>query len=222
VKLILPFLFLAIYTNAQEQEERKFAIGIHAAPTYVTIHLEQQRHLKNNQYKPVTGCIAGISGQFNFSPRVALHAELNYEKTGSVFLPNYTNASDTWPCFVPIVVKIVTNTNSITLPVSLKFNFIQRNKILVFANAGTFVSYTYSNDITTYNYFGGKSGSHDTYSYKMGNNYDPGALVGLGTDIALSKRIHLTLEVRDHLNLRDIKLIKANAAGLLTGLSFQL
>jgi hypothetical protein len=225
VKLILPILVVTFQTYAQEQGERKFAIGVHAAPTYST--LQKGSPFNNNtDYKPLMGLISGVSGQYNFCPRLALYAELNYEKAGYIYSPaspfgDYTDPP-TIPCFVPIFSKSTITYNSITLPISLKYNFIQRNSIRVFANAGTLVNYTYSEDRS--NYYEGdlREQVHTTYSYKLGNNYDPGALVGLGTDITLSKLVHLTLEIRDHLNLRTIDFGRRNAIGLLTGVSFQL
>lgn len=225
VKLILPILFVTFQTNAQELEERKFAIGVHAAPTYSTL---QKGSLFNNNadYKPTMGFISGVSAQYNFCSRLALHAELNYEKAGYIYSqPSpYADGADpaSVPCFVPIFSKSIVTCNSITLPISLKYNFIQRNSIRVFANAGTLVNYTYSEDRSNYYQGDRREEVHTTYSYKLGNNYDPGALVGLGTDITLSKFVHLTLEIRDHLNLRTIDFGKRNAVGLLTGISFQL
>lgn len=225
VKLILPILFVTLQTSAQEQEERKFAIGVHAAPTYST---KGSPFNNNADYKPTTGLILGVSGQYNFCSRVALHTELNYEKAGYIYSPPspYADGADpaSVPCFAPIFSKSIITYNSITLPISLKYNFIQRNSIHVFANAGTLVNYTYTYSLDRINYYGGdlKEQFHTTYSYKLGNNYGLGALVGLGTDITLSKLVHLTLEIRDHLNLRTIDFGRRNAVGLLTGISFQL
>jgi hypothetical protein len=223
LKIVLPFLFMAFQISAQETAERKFAIGMHVAPTCSTINFNSDMVNDPAGYKPLIGCITGISGQFNFCPRLALHAELNYEKTGYIYSPSsplvYNDMSYA-PHIYYALSKSVVSINHITLPVSLKFNFVKRTNICVFVNAGTYVNYTYSYNIN--NYYGNGSESHlyDSYSYKQGNSYGPGALLGLGTDIRLCKRMHLTLEVRDHLNLKDIDLVRSNAVGLLTGLSY--
>jgi hypothetical protein len=154
---------------------------------------------------------------------MALHLELNYEKTGYVFIPGFSDFRediiDHSIYFPPL--RSLVQMNNITLPVSLKLNFISNDKIRVFVNAGNYINYTYSYNITDYYSDGVERHRSDTRSYKRGNNYDLGALLGLGTDITLNKHIHLTLEIRDHLNLRGIRFKKGNALGLMTGLTYE-
>jgi hypothetical protein len=228
LQLILILLCPAFQASAQETKERKFTIGIHAGPTDVTMHFKASPTYNSYSYKPFTGLIAGISGQFNFCSHVALHVELNYEKTGFIFFPAplvYIDivGPDGLIHSVPGKFKTVTTNNNITLPVSLKFNFIQKNSIRVFVNAGTFINYTYSFNKVDYYDDGHKYHVYSARSSKLIiNNYDPGALLGIGTDITLYKRMHLTVEIRDHLNLRAVDFTRSNAVGLLTGLTFQL
>ncbi|HSH65219.1 MAG TPA: outer membrane beta-barrel protein [Bacteroidia bacterium] len=224
IRIVLPLLFLHLHSIAQEKKSTETYIGIHGIPIISTFHAPSAGS-NLATYKPAIGIIAGLAGQFNFTSRFALRVELNFEKNRYFEFPSYEGQIINIIALQPVNSKIdhiVHSSYNIALPVSMKFNFIHKEKINVFVNFGNYLNYKYC-DRSTYFYKNGEKKRLDiNQSFKTTNNYDPGLLVGTGADIRISKRIRLTMELRDQLNLTNVTSLRKNAIGILTGVVFKL
>jgi hypothetical protein len=199
---------LSLSSIAQEEQafQKKFFVGVHVAPTY-----SNRAFGMASDCKPAMGFVSGISGQYNFSPRWSLHVELNYERTRYTILDRNVYGPN---AAIPIgdrLTRTFYSIGNIQLPISMKYNFIHKEKISVFVNAGTILNFVSDyNGVSDY-----ADGSTRYYHLRSGFNHSVGLIAGLGTDITLSQRMHLTLEGR----ATDCSFI---SYGLFTGFTYQL
>jgi hypothetical protein len=211
ISLLLFFLNSSSMAQEEENYSKKIFIGIHATPTY-----SNRVWLSSPNYKPAMGFVSGVSGQCNFSKRWALHTELNYERSGYTVFDRNVYIDFTLPYVPPNrVTQTAYKINNFQLPISMKYNFINKEKITAFVNAGTIVNYIQSyKGVSTYT-DGFTQHIHGKSNFANSGNHYFGLIAGLGTDITLGQRMHLTLEARV-INTVHI------SYGLFTGLTYQL
>jgi hypothetical protein len=208
LKIILPLSVLSLSSMAQEEKKStpNFSIGVHATPTYSNRVLGMP-----SDYKPSMGFVSGVSGQYNFSPRWALHVELNYERSAFKVIDRNVYADNAATPIGQRLTQTAYKVNNIQLPISMKFNFINKEKVRVYVHAGTFINYVSGyNAVSNY-----ADGSTQHFHGTSRLNRSLGLIVGLGTDITLTQRLHLTLEARAT-NFNYI------SYGLFVGLTYQL
>ncbi|HRG37429.1 MAG TPA: outer membrane beta-barrel protein [Bacteroidia bacterium] len=164
--------------------------------------------------KPLIGYMTGISFQYNFLPRFALHSEINYEKTG--YSVRQDRDYEIWRCFGIFPYQTTIWLSSYTLPTSLKFIVIKGSKANLFIQGGT--------SLSVFNKESRKS------EYDVEIDYPPTiskerfaahGLIGLGTSFQLTRRFQITVEARDYLSTDKLE-SNTHSFRLLTGLSFKL
>lgn len=192
-QLLLTGLLLSVFASSLKAQEEKaskpnFNIGVHAAPTYCNRVLGMR-----SDFKPLMGFITGVSGQVNFSSRWALHVEMNCEVSRYIAMNR-----NSFPYGIPPErqeTQTVYNYNNLEIPISMKFNFINKEKIKVFVNAGTINMLPISYKASTSYADGSTQQTAKTFRLDS-RNHSLGLIAGLGTDMTLSPRLHLTLEAR--------------------------
>lgn len=199
--IFLGFALLALVKPATAQQKTNFQketnFGIHGSPTVYLPYWKLENEVAKTQ--PLVGFMTGFSFQYNFSKRFELHWELNYEETKYRILTKVTDDIIYQDVFVGNMFLLPMNsthrTQYLSLPISLKFNMIKRERFAFFFNAGINLSAVLGEEITETNYYTGQEISTE---YVDGNKKYLGGLAGLGVDIALTKRLHLITEARDY------------------------
>ena len=212
-KLIFLTLFVTLGLAANSQNyppyakihhQPRYFIGIHGSPTLHIIDwdnkldgigMDEQVH--TSTVTPLIGYMAGISFQYNFSALLALHSEINYEKIG--YSVRQDADYEIWGCFGASPFKTTSWSTSYTLPTTFKFNIINGHKTNLFLNAGTGFQVFNKQSIKS-EYFSGLTYPANQYKERATIQ----ALIGLGTDIQLTKYFHLVLEARDYFIRRSV------------------
>jgi hypothetical protein len=199
--IFLTLALLMLLQPARAQQKNSFQkgtyFGIHGSPT---VYLPRWKlHNETATIQPLVGFMTGFSFQYNFSKRFELHWELNYEEIKYHTLAKVTDDIIYQDVFIGNMFLLPMNTTHriqyLSLPISLKFNMIKRERFAFFLNAGINWSAVLGEEITTTNYYTGKE--IELMQVDRNEKY-LGGLAGLGADFALTKRIHLFTEARDY------------------------
>ncbi|HET6225130.1 MAG TPA: outer membrane beta-barrel protein [Bacteroidia bacterium] len=229
----LFILFLLVFAQpsiAQTRNtfQKQTFVGVHGSPTlYIP-----RWNFNNDQYKlqPLVGFMTGVSFQYNFLKHFELHVELNYEETG------YRSIAQN-PCPDCIIYNDVYTGNMfalpsnfthryqyLSLPVSLKFNMIKRERFAFFLDAGINFRAFLGEDLVAANYYTGET--LYAFHYDRKEKY-LGGLAGLGVDFTLTKRVHVFIEARDYffnrrLTETDNMELTQHSFQLIVGLTYRL
>jgi len=163
----------------------------------------------------------GLSIEYNFSEKWALHTDFSFERKGAVAYADQldTNGNITGD------ITTFSNFDYLTMPLLLKFSV--HKKVDIFCNAGGFVGY-----LLKQNFVIKESGSENKvadnlYKDKM---LDFGLSIGLGFAIPIKPRLILNAELRNNLGVYNVSKvpvhndgsIKTNNALLLCSLTYRL
>jgi hypothetical protein len=225
---IFQFLGLLAISQGKEEEkvENKFALGIHAGPTLCTFETKEPAILNKYAVTARAGYISGIVIQYNFTPRLAGNAELNYELAGYTLVPE--GAAYIYhppPGSGPTILRTKISNYFFSIPLTLKYK-ITKGRTAFFVNAGGYINMKLKSCKTDfYENYGsdnGKEKKGETGSYaSQANTIQYGAVAGFGLDTRINKHLHFILEVRDHCALNNINNEETNAVGLLVGLTIK-
>jgi hypothetical protein len=233
--LISIFLSLHLLSVAQEKEETvkkttttrriNFFAGVHGGPTYCTYYTNAYTILKQYTLSPKGGCIAGFFVQKNILPHWAWNVELNYELTTYTMTPDKTlrHLPYTGPYYYynhGQLNRIQIDNHLIRVPLSLEYK-ITTGRTALFIRAGGYIGTVLRS--ATHSFYGEKvfdrGYEHDRdWTNPRGIQY--GAVGGLGLDCVLNKRLHLIVELRDHVALNNLQNEETNALGVLVGLAY--
>lgn len=171
--------------------------GVHGSPI---VYLPSWHLSKGSQKpEPQMGYMTGISFQYNFSKRLALYTELNYEQINYKTVAAISDDIIYQDVFIENQFMLPTDHSYkkqyISMPLSLKFNMIKREKFSFFLNTGTYLNNFFSENVTTTNHYTGEILHNNHFDRK--ERYI-GAIAGLGIDCNFTKKLHLLVEARDY------------------------
>ncbi|MCK9423694.1 MAG: PorT family protein [Bacteroidales bacterium] len=190
--LFISFYLLGVCLNSVNGQTKRFEIGFEGGPgvTYFYGNTFTMDYLK-----PIIGGYVGVLFQYHFSKFFSIKTGCSYERKGANF--NYKS----WDFNTDYLYHL----NYITIPALIQAEF--GRKVHFFINTGPYFSYLVSQKYT------GKdspSGAGNwllisTSSEQNLINYDFGVQAELGTKIAVSKEIALSVSLADHLGLLNTK-----------------
>jgi len=174
---------------------------------------------KNNTSAP--GFAGGLSFQYNFSEKIALHMDVTFDKKGAVAHVDQLDSNGN------SVGKITTHSNFdyLTLPIMLRYTL--HKKVDLFIEAGGFAAYLLKQNFVVKQNDTGKVVVDNSYKDKP---LDFGISLGIGLCIPIKERLALNFEIRDNFglfNVSDVPVhnngtIQTNNTLLICGLVFRL
>jgi hypothetical protein len=201
---LIPLIILGQKAISQNSTPPQFSIGVHGSPTLHVIDWDGKRsgegmddQIYTSTVKSLTGYMAGISFQYNFLPNLALHTEINYEKTGNSFQQD--EDYERWGCFGPLAYKSTRWESGFKFPTTLKYTIKTGNKTNLFLHAGTSIC-AFNKQSTKFEYFSGV----DYPAYQSKEPAYNQALIGIGAEFKLTQHFNITMEARDYFYERSI------------------
>lgn len=220
IRFSVSFIILFIYAQlCLAQDTPKFLVGLQGSPTVYLISKHFQN--KDYNYQSKTGYSIGFTWQFNFSKRFALRTEINYEQTGYTTKQKETGVI--WGDLFPFPYSSAIKTNVLTMPITMKFNMMAKEKTNLFLNTGFFGRYLLQSTYD-YTYLTGERYIYKQH-YRLSDNLDPyvGGVIGLGVERKINKHLQFSLEARDYLMVcRPINSAPDHSLRLLFGVYYNL
>lgn len=217
ITLIL-LLVLASASHAQ-----KIKLGVNAGATY-SGYTGKSDYV---DYKYGTGFLAGLSAEYRFNDRLALRANLSYERktTKGESSENYSAA---FPGnYVYSGVEYTGRYSYLTLPVLLRCDVWKSQRL--FINGGPYAACLIKSEQEVEN-FGDATlkftddGTYDQTDFTR--RFDYGFSFGIGKEFKLDDKNNLAIEIRDNLALASINdgggTVKVNSISLIVGWSINL
>lgn len=194
-------------------------LGVTVAPGIAAIY-------GNNDVEDALGprfsFAAGGTFQYNFTPGLALHTGLIFERKGGFDRSEYTFFGNT------VVTRTTVNFDYLTVPILFRATFLPEGGPRLFVNAGPYLGFLLSQSTVIHsrdeNDNEDKSKTRNTNDYKA---FDVGLALGVGVKIPIADRMNLGLEVRDNLGFfnysesnADNDRLKNNSLLFLVSLNF--
>jgi hypothetical protein len=174
---------------------------------------------KNNTSAP--GFAGGLSFQYNFSEKIALHMDVAFDRKGAVGHVDQLDSNGN------SVGKITTHSNFDYLTLPLMLRYTMHKKVDLFFQVGGYGAYLLKQNFVV------KQG--DTGKVVVDNSYkdqplDFGISLGFGLSIPIKERLALNFEIRDNFGLFNVSKvevykdgsIKTNNTMLMCGLVYRL
>ncbi|TYB76909.1 porin family protein [Bizionia myxarmorum] len=185
-KLLLLFIIIGSFTS---QAQSNFKIGLHAGINYPDVR--GYENAKYHNFK--AGFLIGASFDYYLNEKFSLKTNINYEKKIQeyriTFFSYYGGIESGKQDFNREIALL-------NIPVLLKYEFWNSN---FFVNAGPFINFVLSDKTDSeYLQYGNRPALES-------NKIDTGVSFGLGTNISLTNKHELTIEIRDDLGLIDTR-----------------
>lgn len=190
IKILPIFLLLAALSY---QASAQYSIGLRGG---LNISNYRGKYLNSN-YKTNLGPVFGIVGQLQTNDWFSIQAEVNYDVWGT----KYNQVVDDGVIYKTEYKDIVQDANYLTVPILAKFDLGEKQR--VFAYTGLYFGFLLSATIEGTEVITNKYDPEDVTStpvdrdYKDDiNNFDMGAVLGLGADFRLSNSMSLFIDGR--------------------------
>lgn len=151
----------------------------------------------NTNYESKAGLVIGVAAQFQQNDWLSLQAELNYDVRGA----NYNSITDDGIIYKTEYKDIILDANYLTLPVLAKFDMGEKNR--VFGYGGLYLGLLMSSSITGNEVITNKYDPDDVITTPIDRdykdeiqNFDMGAVFGMGADFRISESIAIFIDGR--------------------------
>jgi hypothetical protein len=190
LKIMPLFLLISALTF---QASAQYSVGIRGGINISNLWGKYQ----NSNFETKLGPVFGVVGQYQSNEWFSLHAELNYDAWGT----KYNEVVDDGVVYKTEYKDIVRDANYLTVPVLAKFDLGKKHR--VFAYTGLYFGFLLSANITGNEVITNKYDPGDVTStpfdrdYKDElNNFDMGAVLGLGADFKLGESMSIFIDGR--------------------------
>lgn len=213
---------IALSSSVSLAQTNGIYIGIEGGPNRTWISGNEYFNKSGNS-KKAANFFAGASFELCFTENTALKTGLAFERKGvkftSIVRDDFSNPIGGVPAR--------TYLDYLTLPLMAKIAFGKNPKF--FVNAGPYIGYLLSQKDVVYD----DEFMHTVFTVDNSDRYkklDMGVAAGLGTEVALTDQVKLSLEVRHNLGVYNIYsvptffngIMKTNSTNLLFGLAYKI
>ncbi|HLP49572.1 MAG TPA: porin family protein [Chitinophagales bacterium] len=208
-KLITALLAATLATaQAQPQARKGPEIGFLGGPGAMIFY----RPFEKDATLPMSGGLAGLSMQYNFTKIVALRSEINYERKGALSQLNFNgnNGQNGYSANV-----VYNRLHYITVPVMAKLSFGRR--VQFFTNIGLYAGFKVkATETVSSTFIGVGDGALSTNRERNDitptvAKVDGGLVTGIGLTTHFAKRASFLFELRNNLGFADIHTAAANS-----------
>jgi len=196
--LLLTFMVILVFTATNSlAQDGKFGISVEGGPSCTYMY---KSNMTKSDFLPIVGGYAGVYFNYQFKKHFAFTPGLAWEEKGCEYKPKTYGGTFNDPTF-----DFIIRVDYLTLPLLLKASF--GDQVRFICNAGPYfgilLKQNYIN--VAYKSWGNGGLEIDPSTYTQRLPYDLGFTGSLGLEVALGKRMGISLTLSDHLSLINTK-----------------